>query len=99
MVKTISRAESYTMRKMLVDYTRHMTLYPDNLLMRILGLFRLKLNNDKWDLIIIQNIFGTSHGIHERFDLKGIHVCLFPCALPACLPWPLHIEPSKGYSY
>jgi hypothetical protein len=71
MVKTISRAESYQMRRMLAAYTDHLAAYPDTLLMRVLGLYRLKLNNDKWDLIIIQNIFGTSHGIHERFDLKG----------------------------
>ncbi len=71
MVKTISRAESYQMRRMLVSYSDHLAAYPETLLMRVLGLYRLKLNNDKWDLIIIQNIFGTSHGIHERFDLKG----------------------------
>jgi hypothetical protein len=59
------------MRKILQSYHEHMTAHPENLLMRILGLYRLKLNNDKWDLIIIENIFTTSHGIHERFDLKG----------------------------
>lgn len=71
MVKTISRAESYQMRRMLASYSDHLGAYPETLLMRVLGLYRLKINNDKWDLIIIQNIFGTSHGIHERFDLKG----------------------------
>lgn len=71
MVKTISRAESYQMRRMLAAYSDHLGAYPETLLMRVLGLYRLKINNDKWDLIIIQNIFGTSHGIHERFDLKG----------------------------
>jgi len=59
------------MRKILQSYHEHMTAHPENLLMRILGLYRLKLNSDKWDLIIIENIFTTSHGIHERFDLKG----------------------------
>ncbi len=71
MVKTFSRAENYQMRKIMHSYHEHMTAHPDNLLMRILGLFRLKINADSWDLIILENVFTTNHGIHERFDLKG----------------------------
>jgi hypothetical protein len=51
----------------------HLTRFPDNLLMKLLGLYRLKLGGDKWEIVVIQNVFEASSGIHERFDLKGKH--------------------------
>jgi len=71
MIKSISRAESLTMRRMLSAYKEHVTKYPSNLLMKLLGLYRLRVNSEKYDVVVIQNVFETSKAIHERFDLKG----------------------------
>ena len=71
MIKSISRAESLTMRRMLSTYKDHVTKYPSSLLMKLLGLYRLRVNSDKYDIVVIQNVFETSKVIHERFDLKG----------------------------
>jgi hypothetical protein len=71
MIKSISKAESHTMRRIVGSYRDHLVRHPNNLLMRILGLYRLKVNSDKWEIVVIQNIFETHHPIHERFDMKG----------------------------
>lgn len=71
MIKTISRSESHVMRKTLKSYRDHLKGHPNSLLMKILGLYRLKTQGEKYEIIIMQNVFETSVHIDERFDIKG----------------------------
>ena len=77
MVKTITADERDTMKKMLRGYLKHVTTFPDTLLVKLLGLFDLRValpngNGTKlYHCCVMGNVFHTHLPIHERFDLKG----------------------------
>ncbi len=74
-LKTISKDEYKTIKRILPSYYKHLMIYPKSLLPKYLGCYKLikkvkkKMSNVYF--IIMMNIFRTPKDIHLRFDLKG----------------------------
>ena len=74
-VKTISKGEYKFLKKILPNYFRHLKENPLSLLPKFLGCYQLirkiKKNKQKFNFIVMMNVFNTSRTIHVRYDLKG----------------------------
>jgi 1-phosphatidylinositol-4-phosphate 5-kinase len=81
MVKTVSHEENITLRRTLRAYVEYVEKNPHTLLMRTLGMFKLRTNGavtghggkkakSDFYLIVIANAFYTDLRIHETYDLK-----------------------------
>lgn len=74
-LKTISREEYHTIKNILPAYYKHLMVYPNTLLPKYLGCYKLiKKVKKKMTFvyfIIMMNIFATTNEIHLRFDIKG----------------------------
>jgi 1-phosphatidylinositol-4-phosphate 5-kinase len=55
------------------QYVRHLTDYPDSLLVKFYGLHRVKMKSlrSKTYFVIMSSVFDTSLPIHVKYDLKG----------------------------
>lgn len=77
-LKTISKEEYRTIKRILPNYYNHLLVYPKSLLPKYLGCYKLikkvKKNMTNVYFIIMMNIFRTSNDIHLRFDLKGSRI-------------------------
>jgi Phosphatidylinositol-4-phosphate 5-Kinase len=72
MIKTITKAESIYLRKLLPGYYQHVVDNPDTLLTRFYGMHRVKPHKKKsLHFIIIGSVFSTDRYVHTTFDLKG----------------------------
>ena len=74
-VKTIGRGEYKFLKKILPNYYQHLKQNPMSLLPKFLGCYQLirkrKKKKEKFNFIVMQNVFNTNRQIHIRFDLKG----------------------------
>ena len=74
-VKTISKGEYKFLKKILPNYFRHLKENPLSLLPKFLGCYQLirkiKKNKQKFNFIVMMNVFNTSKTINVRYDLKG----------------------------
>ena len=74
-VKTISKGEYKFLKKILPNYFKHLKENPLSLLPKFLGCYQLirkiKKNRQKFNFIVMMNVFNTSKTIHVRYDLKG----------------------------
>jgi len=50
---------------------KHVTQYPDTLLVRFYGLYKICNKRFEIDFVIMDNLFATPLDIHEKYDLKG----------------------------
>ena len=74
-VKTIGKNEYKFLKKILPNYYKHLKKNPLSLLPKFLGCYQLirkvKKKKEKFNFIVMQNVFSTNRQIHIRFDLKG----------------------------
>ena len=74
-VKTIGHNEYKFLKKILPNYYRHLKQNPMSLLPKFFGCYQLirkvKKQKEKFNFIVMQNVFSTTKQIHVRFDLKG----------------------------
>ena len=77
-LKTISREEYHTIKAILPAYYKHLMVYPNSLLPKYFGCYKLiKKVKKKMTFvyfIIMMNIFATTNEIHLRFDIKGSRI-------------------------
>lgn len=76
MLKTISKAEFFFLRKIIKPYYQHIMNQPNTLLAKIFGLHKMKLYKSKTKVqkiyfLIMANLFSTPLEIDIRYDLKG----------------------------
>lgn len=73
LVKSLPLDEHAFLRKNLWKYYRHIVDYPNALLARFFGLYRVRNTSGKQDVcfVIMANLFDTPLEIHEQYDLKG----------------------------
>jgi 1-phosphatidylinositol-4-phosphate 5-kinase len=74
-IKTISKTEYMFLKKILPNYFNHLRNYPNSLLPKFFGCYRLvkKIRKQKVGIpiIVMNNIFSTTREIQLRYDLKG----------------------------
>jgi 1-phosphatidylinositol-4-phosphate 5-kinase len=74
-IKTISRTEYAFLKRILPNYFKHLRKYPNSLLPKFFGCYKLvkKIRKQKTGIpiIVMNNIFSTNREIHMRYDLKG----------------------------
>jgi len=74
-LKTISKSEYTTLKRILPKYYYHLMKYKKTLLPKFFGCYKLikKVKKKKKYVyfIIMMNVFSTNKQIHVRFDLKG----------------------------
>jgi len=74
LIKTLP-AEEYSMfRKLLPSYYRHLKNFPNSLLTRFYGLYKIKIGDTTLYFIIMENLFSSPLEIYEIYDLKGSSV-------------------------
>lgn len=83
MLKTVSKAEYRTLRRMLREYDDHLASNPQTMLVRFLGLHCLSVmeqlrgtesrlhSTQKMYFVVMANMFNTPVEIHRKYDLKG----------------------------
>ncbi|CAK0830353.1 unnamed protein product, partial [Prorocentrum cordatum] len=83
MLKTVSKAEYRTLRRMLREYYDHLQNNPQTMLVRFLGLHCLSVmeqlrgtetmlhSTQKMYFVVMANMFNTPVEIHRKYDLKG----------------------------
>jgi len=70
-LKTISFEESKTLRNILEPYFQHIQNQPNTLLPIFFGFYRIKINRIKKYILVMNNVFNTHLGVHEKYDIKG----------------------------
>ena len=74
-LKTISKSEYATLKRILPKYYQHLVKYKNTYLPKFFGCYKLikKVKKKKKYVyfIIMMNVFSTNKQIHIRFDLKG----------------------------
>eukprot|EP00002_Diphylleia_rotans_P022902 TRINITY_DN4499_c0_g2_i5.p1 TRINITY_DN4499_c0_g2~~TRINITY_DN4499_c0_g2_i5.p1 ORF type:complete len:1226 (+),score=186.49 TRINITY_DN4499_c0_g2_i5:2118-5795(+) len=74
-VKSMSAEESRLLREMMRGYYQHMSDYSNTLLIRFLGLYSFKHQQQpRIHFIVMENVMLTNLEIHEKYDLKGSRV-------------------------
>ncbi|XP_031399947.1 phosphatidylinositol 4-phosphate 5-kinase 6-like isoform X1 [Punica granatum] len=74
MIKTIKKAETKMLLKMLPAYYTHVRAFENTLVTKFFGLHCVKLtgaNQKKVRFVIMGNLFCSEYIAHRRFDLKG----------------------------
>ena len=74
-LKTISKSEYQTLKRILPKYYYHLVKYKNTFLLIFFGCYKLLKKEKKKKVyvyfIIMMNVFSTNKQIHVRFDLKG----------------------------
>eukprot|EP00871_Galdieria_phlegrea_P002116 jgi/Galph1/2905/GphlegSOOS_G1581.1 len=75
-LKTVSKAETTTLKKILPQYYFHMMQNRESLITRFFGLYRItthKINARRRHIriVVMNNFLPTRVPIHEKYDLKG----------------------------
>ncbi|KAL0483560.1 phosphatidylinositol phosphate kinase [Acrasis kona] len=71
-IKTITKAESKFLRKILSNYYNHVMTNPSTLITRFYGLYSIKPQDGRnVRFIVMNNVFDTNVYVEERYDLKG----------------------------
>jgi len=55
-------------------YAEHLSMYPNTLIIRLLGVFTISLKGKNFNLCIMPNLFDTPLPISRRYDIKGSFV-------------------------
>lgn len=73
MIKTQTKDENKFLKKILPDYYAHINKNPHTMLVRILGMHRVKMYHlrRKVHFVIMTSVFDTPQKIHSIYDLKG----------------------------
>lgn len=73
MIKTQTKEENKFMKRILPHYYKYVTENPHTLLVRILGMHRVKMYHlrRKVHFVIMSSVFDTPEEIHQIYDLKG----------------------------
>uniref|UniRef100_A0ACD5X496 Uncharacterized protein n=1 Tax=Avena sativa TaxID=4498 RepID=A0ACD5X496_AVESA len=72
MIKTLRKSEVQVLLRMLPHYYRHVHTYENTLVTKFFGLHRVKPSSgQKFQFVVMGNMFCTELRIHRRFDLKG----------------------------
>jgi 1-phosphatidylinositol-4-phosphate 5-kinase len=73
MIKTQTKEENKFMKRILPHYFQYISENPDTLLVRILGMHRVKMYHlrRKVHFVIMASVFDTPQKIHTIYDLKG----------------------------
>jgi len=73
MIKTQTKEENKFLRRILHYYFKYVNENPHTFLVRILGMYRLKMYHlkRKVHFVIMSSVFDTSEKIHTIYDLKG----------------------------
>eukprot|EP00793_Prasinoderma_coloniale_P007021 PRCOL_00006873-RA len=71
-IKTMRKHECKLLMEMLPRYHAHVRKYPQTLLTRFLGMYRVKPSGGRnVRFVVMGNLFCTDLRIHRRYDLKG----------------------------
>jgi hypothetical protein len=71
-LKAISAPELKVLQEdFLKEYVRHISQYPNTLLPRFFGAFRITTPNDTYRFIIMNNVFSPENRVDVIYDLKG----------------------------
>ena len=73
MIKTQTKTENKFMKSILPKYYEYISTHPHSLLVRILGMHRVKMYHlrRKVHFVIMTSVFDTPKKIHTIYDLKG----------------------------
>lgn len=73
MIKTQTKTENKFMKSILPKYYEYISTHPHTLLVRILGMHRVKMYHlrRKVHFVIMTSVFDTPQKIHTIYDLKG----------------------------
>lgn len=73
MIKTQTKEENKFLKRILPHYYKYVTENPHTLLVRILGMHRVKMYHlrRKVHFVIMSSVFDTAEEIHNIYDLKG----------------------------
>jgi 1-phosphatidylinositol-4-phosphate 5-kinase len=73
MIKTQTKEENKFMKRILPHYYKFVTENPHTMLVRILGMHRVKMYHlrRKVHFVIMTSVFDTPEKIHTVYDLKG----------------------------
>jgi hypothetical protein len=74
MIKTATKEESKLLRQIMPSYIQHLHDFPNSLLVRFFGMYRVKmdfLNVKTIYFVVMSSVFNTEKPIHVKYDLKG----------------------------
>jgi hypothetical protein len=74
MIKTATKEESKLLRNIMPAYIQHLHDFPNSLLVRFYGMYRVKmdfLNVKTIYFVVMSSVFNTDKPIHVKYDLKG----------------------------
>ena len=74
MIKTQTKDESKLLREIMPQYLQHLHDFPDSLLVRFYGMYRVKmdfLSVKTIYFVVMSSVFNTEKPIHVKYDLKG----------------------------
>lgn len=75
MIKTLTPQEGVWLQECLEDYYQHNIKYPDTMLVKFMGLYRIKVPRKrklrKTHFVVMRSTFDTVLPMHKKFDLKG----------------------------
>jgi len=81
MIKTLTAQECVWLQQCLEKYYKHNMKYEDTLLVKFMGLYRIKVPRRKskrgyrkTHFVVMRSTFDTVLPMHKKFDLKGSHV-------------------------
>ena len=70
-VKSLPKKELDKLRAILLEYHQHMIKYPNSLLPKFLGLYKIKIGKKWRRVVVMNNAFYTPFEVHQKYDLKG----------------------------
>lgn len=74
MIKTATKEESKLLRTIMPAYIQHLHDFPNSLLVRFYGMYRVKmdfLSVKTIYFVVMSSVFNTEKPIHVKYDLKG----------------------------
>lgn len=71
-IKTIRKEEKITFLSYINDYIKHLVTFPDSLLIKIFGIYKIDvIKKRKYYFIVMNNLFPQNKNISFVYDLKG----------------------------
>ena len=73
MIKTMTNAESKFLRQILPEYFKHCCEYPNTMITRFFGMYRVKLYHLRRNVkfVIMNSVYYTDKNLQTFYDLKG----------------------------
>jgi len=78
-LKTLTKSETKFLLRILQSYMEHLRRYPHSILVKFLGLYRIKVRKFQKPLyfVVMMNIFYPDERLERRYDIKGCRVGRF----------------------